>query len=277
MHNTALSPKSAKSSGSKVLSRCVVAEVVGFDELVKPSGQKYAHQLETSRCPATLVLEMGSINTPRLLFRPCCESFECFRRLAFSQLAFLWLSLQPPIPRLSHLDAGQDTVYFPHVASKPTAHPRQITAFRLFWRLQDTNKSDGQTSRAPGIRNAKLINQSEGYNHFIWKTLGPTAYPSQTNLFKTIRTYGSILGWMNIHLPPILMFIRGFLGFDPQPSVQNLPPHLLRSTRFRLGPAVLGAILATRDPKSFHIVNGWLKNRAQPPKWASVLSFSLSF
>ena len=30
-------------------------------------------------------------------------------------------------------------------------------------------------------------------------------------------TYGSILGWMNIHLPPLLMFTRGFLGFDPQP------------------------------------------------------------
>ena len=29
-------------------------------------------------------------------------------------------------------------------------------------------------------------------------------------------TYGSILGWMNIHLPPILMFTRVFLGFDPQ-------------------------------------------------------------
>ena len=27
-------------------------------------------------------------------------------------------------------------------------------------------------------------------------------------------TYGSILGWMNIHLPPILMFTRGLLGFD---------------------------------------------------------------
>ena len=34
-------------------------------------------------------------------------------------------------------------------------------------------------------------------------------------------TYGNpILGWMNIHLPPILMFTRGFLGFDPQPHAQ---------------------------------------------------------
>ena len=32
-------------------------------------------------------------------------------------------------------------------------------------------------------------------------------------------THGSILGRMNIHLPPILMFTRGFLGFDPQPKV----------------------------------------------------------
>ena len=31
-------------------------------------------------------------------------------------------------------------------------------------------------------------------------------------------TYGSILRWMNIHLQPILMFTRGFLGFDPQPT-----------------------------------------------------------
>ena len=28
------------------------------------------------------------------------------------------------------------------------------------------------------------------------------------------RTYGSILGWMNIHLPPLLMFTRG-TGFWP--------------------------------------------------------------
>ena len=31
------------------------------------------------------------------------------------------------------------------------------------------------------------------------------------------KTYGSILGWMNIHLPPILMFTRGTGLFDPQP------------------------------------------------------------
>ena len=30
-------------------------------------------------------------------------------------------------------------------------------------------------------------------------------------------TYGSIVGWMNIHLPPILMF-TGLQGFDPQPN-----------------------------------------------------------
>ena len=31
-------------------------------------------------------------------------------------------------------------------------------------------------------------------------------------------SYGSILGWVNICLPPILMFTRGTLGFDPQPD-----------------------------------------------------------
>ena len=32
-------------------------------------------------------------------------------------------------------------------------------------------------------------------------------------------TYGSILVWKNIHLPPILMFTRGYrFGFDPQPN-----------------------------------------------------------
>ena len=29
----------------------------------------------------------------------------------------------------------------------------------------------------------------------------------------------AILGWMNIHLPPILMFTGGYRGFDPQPFV----------------------------------------------------------
>ena len=31
-------------------------------------------------------------------------------------------------------------------------------------------------------------------------------------------TYGSILGRMNTHVPPILMFTRGFVGFDPLSS-----------------------------------------------------------
>ena len=34
-------------------------------------------------------------------------------------------------------------------------------------------------------------------------------------------TYGSILGWMSIHLPPILMFTRGTRGFDPQPNMDH--------------------------------------------------------
>ena len=63
-------------------------------------------------------------------------------------------------------------------------------------------------------------------------------------------TYDSILGSMNIHLPPILMFTRGFLGFDPQPYLflccdremkagldAGLPEHVIsvQSTRFSFG------------------------------------------
>ena len=36
------------------------------------------------------------------------------------------------------------------------------------------------------------------------------------------RTYGSFFGWMNIDLPPILMFTRGFVGFDPQPCALSI-------------------------------------------------------
>ena len=35
------------------------------------------------------------------------------------------------------------------------------------------------------------------------------------------ETYGSILGWMNIHLQPIFMFTR-VQGFDPQPQLHTL-------------------------------------------------------
>ena len=53
--------------------------------------------------------------------------------------------------------------------------------------------------------------------------LAPDCYVDSPDLvFAGLRhmAMGHNLGWMNIHLPPILMFTRGLLGFDPQPSVQ---------------------------------------------------------
>ena len=31
----------------------------------------------------------------------------------------------------------------------------------------------------------------------------------------------AVLGWMNIHLPPILIFLPGAVGFDPQPHLEH--------------------------------------------------------
>ena len=51
-----------------------------------------------------------------------------------------------------------------------------------------------------------------------------TRAESSVAIWPSGRTYGSILGWMNIHLPPILMFTKGVHGFDPRPfSVTVLP------------------------------------------------------
>ena len=57
-------------------------------------------------------------------------------------------------------------------------------------------------------------------------------------------TYGSVLGWMNLHLLPILMFARGTRGIDPQPPKKN-NNGLPRGIRHRLvGPYHVDARLA---------------------------------
>ena len=63
-----------------------------------------------------------------------------------------------------------------------------------------------------------------------------------------VITYASILGRMNTHVPRILMFTRGFLGFDPH-SHMNMKPFTTLEPQVKF----LGTPLASRGLGESHL------------------------